>query len=157
MITIPTNEVYAMPAITQQLLDDNAFDLENWLITELGDAFGDAEADAFINGNGVTQPRGLFTYDVVTTADATRAHDKFQYVPTGASGDFAASNPGDALISACVRGEASVPGQCVLADFERGSGEGSQDEGRHRRLLPVATLDAGGPALDAAGLPGIRG
>jgi HK97 family phage major capsid protein len=99
MITIPTNEVYAMPSITQQLLDDNAFDLENWLITELGDAFGDAEANAFINGNGVTQPRGLFTYDVVTTADATREHDKFQYVPTGASGDFAASNPGDALIS----------------------------------------------------------
>ncbi len=99
MITIATNEMYAMPAITQQLLDDNAFDLENWLITELGDAFGDAEADAFVNGNGVTQPRGLFTYDVVTTADATRAHDKFQYVPTGAAGDFAASNPGDALIS----------------------------------------------------------
>lgn len=99
MITIPTREVYAMPSITQQLLDDNAFDLENWLITELGDAFGDAEADAFINGNGVTQPRGLFTYDVVTTADATRAHDAFQYIPTGGSGAFASSNPGDALIS----------------------------------------------------------
>jgi HK97 family phage major capsid protein len=99
MVTIPTVEVYAMPAITQQLLDDNAFDLENWLITELGDAFGDAEADAFINGNGVTQPRGLFTYDVVTTADATRAHDAFQYIPTGGSGAFASSNPGDALIS----------------------------------------------------------
>lgn len=99
MITIPTNEVYAMPSISQSLLDDNQFDLENWLLVELGDAFGDAEADAFINGDGVNRPRGLFTFDVVTTADATRAHDKFQYVPTGAAGDFAASNPGDALIS----------------------------------------------------------
>lgn len=99
MLSISTCEVYAMPSITQQLLDDNAFDLENWLITELGDAFGDAEGAAFINGNGVTQPRGLFTYDVVTTADATRAHDKFQYVPTGGAGAFASSNPGDALIS----------------------------------------------------------
>lgn len=88
-----------MPSITQQLLDDNAFDLGNWLVEELGDAFGDAEADAFINGNGVARPRGLFTYDVVSTADSTRAHDKFQYVATGGAGAFSASNPSDALIT----------------------------------------------------------
>jgi HK97 family phage major capsid protein len=99
MVTIPTCEVYAQPAITQQLLDDAAFGLENWLINELGDAFGDAEADAFINGNGVARPRGLFTYDVVSTADATRANTVFQYVPTGGAGAFASSNPSDALIS----------------------------------------------------------
>lgn len=99
MLTIPTNEIYAMPAITQQLLDDNAFNLEAWLVDELGEAFGDGEADAFINGNGVTRPRGLFTYDVASPADATRAHDKFQYVPTGGAGAFASSNPSDALIA----------------------------------------------------------
>lgn len=99
MLTIPTNEIYAMPAITQQLLDDNAFNLETWLVDELGEAFGDGEADAFINGNGVTRPRGLFTYDVVSTADATRDHDKFQYVPTGTSGAFDSVFPSDALIA----------------------------------------------------------
>lgn len=99
MVTVPTHEVYAAPQVTQQLLDDNAFDLENWLIAELGEAFGDAEGDAFINGNGVARPRGLFTYDTVSTADATRAHDKFQYIPTGGAGAFAASDPSDALIS----------------------------------------------------------
>ena len=71
MVTLPTCEVYAMPLITQNLLDDNQFNLENWLIQELGEAFGDAEAAAFITGTGVGQPRGLFTYDVVATADAT--------------------------------------------------------------------------------------
>lgn len=98
-INIPTREVYAQPALTQTLLDDNDFDLENWLIQELGDAFGDAESVAFISGDGVARPRGLFTYPVVATADATRAHTDFQYVPTGGSGAWASSNPSDALIS----------------------------------------------------------
>jgi HK97 family phage major capsid protein len=94
MVTIPTCEVYASPAVTQQLLDDNVFDLENWLVEELGDAFADAEADAFINGNGITRPRGLFTYDVVATADATRDHDKFQYVVSGGNGTFGTNYDG---------------------------------------------------------------
>lgn len=99
MVNIPTCEVYANAPITQNLLDDSQFDLGNWLVEELGDAFGDAEAAAFITGNGVTRPRGLFTYDVVSTADATRDHDKYQYVPTGAAGAFASSDPSDALIA----------------------------------------------------------
>ncbi len=99
MVTIPTCEIYANVPITQQLLDDNTFNLGDWLVEELAEAFGDGEADAFINGNGVARPRGLFTYDVESTADAARAHDKFQYVPTGAAGAFAGTAPADALIS----------------------------------------------------------
>lgn len=99
MITIPTAEIYSNCPITQSLLDDNTFDLGNWLVEELGDAFGDGEADAFVNGDGVARPRGLFTYDVVSTADATRAHTAFQYVPSGASGAFASTAPADALIT----------------------------------------------------------
>lgn len=99
MLTIPTSEIYANCPITQNLLDDNQFDLGNWLVEELGDAFGDGEADAFINGDGVARPRGLFTYSTVSTADATRAHDAFQYIPSGASGAFASVAPADALIT----------------------------------------------------------
>jgi HK97 family phage major capsid protein len=95
--SIPTREVYAMPAISQNLLDDNVFNLENWLVEELSEAFGDAEGDAFINGDGVAKPRGLFTFDTVSTADATREHGKFQYVATGASGAFH-TDKADALI-----------------------------------------------------------
>jgi HK97 family phage major capsid protein len=46
-------EIYASPAVTQRLLDDNSFDLENWLIDELTEAFGEGEGVAFITGNGV--------------------------------------------------------------------------------------------------------
>lgn len=99
MVTIPTHEVYASPATTTALLDDNTFDLGNWLVEELADAFGDAEGAAFINGDGVARPRGLFTYDVESTADATRANAKFQYIATGGAGAFAATAPADALIS----------------------------------------------------------
>lgn len=87
-LNIPTKEVYALPGVTQNLLDDNAFNLESWLVEELSEAFGDAEGDAFVNGDGIAKPRGLFTYDTVATGDATRAHTDFQYVPTGASGAF---------------------------------------------------------------------
>lgn len=97
-LTVPTHEVYAMPGVTQNLLDDNEFDLENWLTEELTEAFSDGESDAFINGNGVARPRGLFTYDVVTTGDATRAHNEFQYIPTGANGAFDATKA-DVLIN----------------------------------------------------------
>lgn len=99
MVSVPVKEVYAMPLITQTLLDDNAFDLENWLVEELMEAFGDGEGDAFINGDGVNRPRGLFTYTVVTTADASRDHDKWQYIATGGAGGWAASDPSDALVS----------------------------------------------------------
>ena len=35
MVTVPTCEVYACPSISQTLLDDNVFNLEQWLIQEL--------------------------------------------------------------------------------------------------------------------------
>lgn len=91
-------EIYASPAVTQRLLDDNSFDLESWLTDELAEAFGEGEGVAFITGNGVNKPRGILTYDTASTADGTRAESALQYVASGASGAFAASNPSDKLI-----------------------------------------------------------
>lgn len=91
-------EIYASPAVTQRLLDDNSFDLENWLIDELAEAFGEGEGVAFLTGNGVNKPRGILTYDVASTADGVRAESAIQYVASGGAGAFAASNPSDKLI-----------------------------------------------------------
>ena len=99
LVTIPTRELYAMPKLTQVLLDDNDFDLENWLIQEIGEAFGDGESAAFINGDGVLKPRGLFTYATDIAGDASRSVDKFQHVLTGANGGLNGTDPVDALIS----------------------------------------------------------
>lgn len=46
--------------ITEELLYDNAFNLDNWIINEFGKALANAEEDAFLNGTGGTQPTGIF-------------------------------------------------------------------------------------------------
>lgn len=46
--------------VTEELLYDNAFNLENYIITQFGKALGNAEEDAFLNGNGKGKPIGIF-------------------------------------------------------------------------------------------------
>ncbi len=45
--------------ITEELLQDSAFDLESRLVDDFSDAIANAEEDAFINGDGTGKPRGL--------------------------------------------------------------------------------------------------
>lgn len=85
---IEAHEMYAMPKISQKLLDDAATDVEGWLAGKVADKFARVEGAAFWTGNGVGKPRGLSTYTTVSTADDTRAWGQFQYIATGASGDF---------------------------------------------------------------------
>lgn len=46
--------------VTEELLYDSAFNLENYIITEFGKALANAEEDAFLNGDGTGKPTGLF-------------------------------------------------------------------------------------------------
>ena len=46
--------------VTEELLYDNAFGLENYIITQFGKALANSEEDAFLNGDGVGKPLGLF-------------------------------------------------------------------------------------------------
>ena len=45
--------------VTEELLYDNAFGLENYIITQFGKALANAEEDAFLNGDGNGKPLGL--------------------------------------------------------------------------------------------------
>lgn len=85
---IEAHEMYAAPRITQKLLDDAAINIEAWLADKVGDKFARIESDAFVNGNGVGKPRGLFTYPTAATSDDSRAWGTFEHINTGASGDF---------------------------------------------------------------------
>lgn len=98
-LRIPVHEIYASPKVTQKLLDDSKINIDGWLTEKIGDKFGRAEATAFVSGNGVGQPRGFLSYTTAATSDATRAWGVLEHVASGASGAFASSNPGDALIS----------------------------------------------------------
>lgn len=46
--------------VTEELLYDNAFGLENYIILQFGKALANAEEDAFLNGDGNGKPTGLF-------------------------------------------------------------------------------------------------
>lgn len=62
--SIEVHELYALPKITQRLLDDAQMDVEGWLAERLADKIARAEGYAFLNGTGVLQPYGLLSYDL---------------------------------------------------------------------------------------------
>ena len=57
--------------ITEELLYDNAFGLESYIIDQFGKAIGNAEEDAFLNGDGKHKPTGLFTSAKVGVTTST--------------------------------------------------------------------------------------
>jgi HK97 family phage major capsid protein len=63
-------------------------DVESWLAMKVADKFARVEGAAFINGNGVGQPRGFASYTTAATADGSRAWGTLEHVVTGASGAF---------------------------------------------------------------------
>ena len=85
---IQAHEMYAMPKISQKLIDDSATNVEAWLAGKVADKFARVEGTAFATGTGVGQPRGLFSYTTAATSDDTRAWGTFEHVVTGASGAF---------------------------------------------------------------------
>lgn len=95
-VQIPVYELSAMPKASQRLLDDAAFDIEGWLATSIAQRFARAEATAFISGDGVNKPKGFLTYARAANASATNV--QIGTIPSGATGDFAATNPANALI-----------------------------------------------------------
>lgn len=91
-------DLYANPAVSQQLLDDAAFDVEKFLADEIATEFARAEGMAFVKGTGVSQPLGFLSSPNATTADGVRAIGTLQTIGTGTLGAFPASNPSDKLM-----------------------------------------------------------
>ncbi|MES2860862.1 MAG: phage major capsid protein [Pseudomonadota bacterium] len=96
LLEFPAADLYANPAATQSLLDDALVDLDEWLASEVEDAFAAQETTAFVTGDGVNKPKGFLDYSIV--ADAGHAWGDLGYVASGAAGAFASSSPSDKLI-----------------------------------------------------------
>ena len=96
-IAPPTGELYANPSASQAMLDDAAFDVEEWLAGEIAMEFAKAEGAVFVSGSGVSRPKGFLTSATAATADGVRAFGTLQYLASGAAGDFSAS-PQERLI-----------------------------------------------------------
>ena len=57
---LDAHKLHVAIKITEELLYDNAFHLESYIVTEFGKAIANAEEDAFLNGDGTGKPLGLF-------------------------------------------------------------------------------------------------
>ena len=70
---IGAHKVGTLIKVSEELLNDSAFDLEDYFITEFARRIGNKEEEAFLTGNGTGKPTGILnTAGVgVTTASAT--------------------------------------------------------------------------------------
>src|SRR5690606_2052070 len=85
-LSFPTTELYAMPAATQNFLDDAIVDVGQWIAEEVNAAFAEQETHAFILGDGLNKPTGFLEADIVPEGDW--AWEKLGYIETGVDGGF---------------------------------------------------------------------
>jgi HK97 family phage major capsid protein len=90
--SIPVFEQYAMPKISQTLIDDAGFDVSGWLEGKISAKCGRVENAAFITGTGAGQPKGITIYTTAATADSSRAWGQIEHVASGTAGDWTAGN-----------------------------------------------------------------
>ena len=57
---LDAHKLHVAIKITEELLADNAFQLEDYIIAQFGKAIANAEEDAFLNGDGEGKPTGIF-------------------------------------------------------------------------------------------------
>lgn len=76
-IILDAHKLHVAIKVTEELLYDNAFNLENYIMQQFGKALANAEEDAFINGTGTGQPLGILAAtggaDVGVTAKSATA------------------------------------------------------------------------------------
>ncbi len=72
-VTIGAYKLGTMIKVSEELLNDSVFDIQSYLASEFARRIGNAEEEAFINGNGTSKPTGVLnTAEVgVTAAGAT--------------------------------------------------------------------------------------
>lgn len=58
-VTIGAHKLGTMIKVSEELLNDSAFDLESYLATEFARRIGNAEEEAFLTGNGTGKPTGI--------------------------------------------------------------------------------------------------
>lgn len=70
---LPAHELYALIDISNQMLEDSAFDMEAEIRLEASEQFAVAEGVAVVSGNGVGKPEGFMTNTSVGTANSGSA------------------------------------------------------------------------------------
>jgi HK97 family phage major capsid protein len=61
-IEIVARKIVAEPSVTDEILQDSAWDIESWLSGKVADKFSRTENRSFVVGNSKLQPKGFLTY-----------------------------------------------------------------------------------------------
>ncbi|UVO33791.1 phage major capsid protein [Bradyrhizobium arachidis] len=85
-VTLTPYEAATYTDISNQLLEDNGYDLAGEVASDLAESFGIAEGSAFVTGNGTTKPNGIMNASGI------------QSFITGSANGFPTSTPADVLI-----------------------------------------------------------
>ena len=73
-VNIDAHKVGTIIKVSEELLNDSAFNLESYFAQEFGRRIGTKEEEAFINGNGSSKPTGILTSaEVGVTAASDKA------------------------------------------------------------------------------------
>lgn len=70
----PTHEMYALLDVSEQMMEDSEFSLDEELQQEFSEQFAVTEGTAFVAGNGVGKPEGILSHaDVLETNSGSAA------------------------------------------------------------------------------------
>ena len=73
-VNIDAHKIGTIIKVSEELLNDSAFNLESYFAQEFGRRIGTKEEEAFINGNGSSKPTGILTSaEVGVTAASDKA------------------------------------------------------------------------------------
>lgn len=80
-ILLDAHKLHVAIKVTEELLYDNSFNLENYILNAFSKALSNAEEDAFLNGDGVGKPLGVLNPTgggevAITTAGANISADE---------------------------------------------------------------------------------
>lgn len=70
-VLLDAHKLHVAIKVTEELLYDNGFNLEGYILDQFGKALANAEEEAFLNGNGTGKPLGLFAETGGGTVAAT--------------------------------------------------------------------------------------
>lgn len=59
-VLLDAHKLHVAIKVTEELLYDSAFNLENHILSSFGQALANTEEDAFLNGDGTGKPTGIF-------------------------------------------------------------------------------------------------
>ncbi len=87
-ITGTYGEIYSAPQVSQALLDEADWNVEQFLAEEIGMNWANTEEEAFWTGDGVNKPKGLLAATTSNADDSTRVLGQLQFIEGNLSADI---------------------------------------------------------------------